>query len=842
MKTLLLFLSGLAIGLSLQAQIDFDAYQQFKSQHAVIGSDELQLVYARPAEYYYKGYGGTPALSQVAWLDSVRERLALSSDELQLLSDHHFFVSERMSYPNFGSAFHTIYANDLPVFISTDAILHALHSSYSYLLKSTERFLMRDNLEKFLADLYSEFPTMATVYAGKGIDESLADADLYLTIAYSLISGEDKPVRLATNEQFQEVMAAIASENFSELSLFCKTERKRRIDFSQFKVRGHYVDTPSDQAMGYPSLENYFRTMMWLGRIEFFMTPPVNNPWELNWEADEIKRMNITALLLNELMQGTVELSRFKQNETIVNYLVGESDNVTPGDLQQLLNEQGITKATDLLDAKVYANWQQSISMHPELEQKIMGGMLFSNPDAGEPDKLPLSFRLSGQRFIIDSYVLANMVYDRIIYEGKKVFRGLPDPLEAAFALGNSDAAYLLADQIDAFHYGPNLANMRYLIDHQSDSFWTTSYYNSWLGAIRQLNPLDDDSHLPFFMRTSAWHHQKLNTQLASWSQLRHDNLLYAKPSYTGMTGCSYPCSYVEPYPEFYAALAVFTREAGEFFSQIESDYWEFNQIKSYFTVFAGIMDQLEVLARKELEGQPFSSAEKSWLQSMLFEGGGSGAPPYSGWYNQLFANTDDINKHDYPVVDVHTQPTDEIGNVVGKVLHTGTGKINLGVFLIKNSESGNYTAYTGPFMSYHENVTANFKRLTDQDWASMIQSNAVERPEWTSIYLADVTGTISTTAPALPFRFLEGTGVDDEVLNQLQVYPNPVINHLTIRHNEPSNEVGSYRLMGLSGSLLLQGNFRQETVIDFSSLKKGLYLLHISTKQKQFAYKIVKE
>ncbi len=67
-------------------------------------------------------------------------------------------------------------------------------------------------------------------------------------------------------------------------------------------------------------------------------------------------------------------------------------------------------------------------------------------------------------------------------------------------------------------------------------------------------------------MQTTAWHHEKLNTQLTSWAQLRHDNILYGKQSYTGGTGCSYPYTYVEPYPELYAQLALFAEKAGAFF------------------------------------------------------------------------------------------------------------------------------------------------------------------------------------------------------------------------------------------------------------------------------------
>ncbi len=56
--------------------------------------------------------------------------------------------------------------------------------------------------------------------------------------------------------------------------------------------------------------------------------------------------------------------------------------------------------------------------------------------------------------------------------------------------------------------------------------------------------------------KTEAWGRRLLSTQLASWAELRHDTLLYAKQSYTGGDTCEFPDAYVDPYPAFYARIA----------------------------------------------------------------------------------------------------------------------------------------------------------------------------------------------------------------------------------------------------------------------------------------------
>jgi len=825
----------------LSAQIDVDEFNTFKSQHVNLTATGLNTLYPRPEPSYYKGYNHTPELANVAYLDSVREAYNLTEDELTMLSDNHFFITQRIEKIGFARALHDIYINDLPVFVSTDIILDALHRSYDYLLKNLERDLMSRNLEDFLAELYQNLPEFLEKYDEEGINESLKDIDLYVTVAYSLISGKKQPLNIASEELYDQVLTAIDKCKPARISLFCKKERTRELDFSQFKVRGHYVYTEMDKALGLKSLEPYFRAQMWLGRIEFFMTPAAASPWEEPWGEDEIRRMNINAYLLNELWANSANKHKLNKNNYIINYLVGESDNVTPTELENFYSEQGVSDVAFFFEEERYDAYLKALSDNDNFAQKIMGGMLFSNPDS-IADTLPVSYRLSGQRFIIDSYILANMVYDRIIYQNRAIFRGMPKPLDALYALGNSDAAYFLQDEIEEFKYASNLANMRYLVDHKEHSFWQSSYYNGWLGAIRCLNPVEDDENQPFFMRTSAWHQQKMNTQLASWAQLRHDNVLYAKPSYTGMTGCSFPHSYVEPYPEFYAGIADFTSDLAEFLGNLDLSGWEAASAVSGLENVVEVMNKLEQIAIKELNGTPFSDDENDWLKTMLFENGMSGAPPYSGWYADLLLNPHDMLEADFPVVDIHTQPTDRSGAPVGKVLHVGTGKVNMGTFIVKDVESGKYRAYTGPFFSYYDTITTNFKRLTDQDWERIIDSgNKPSRPEWTSNFLIDEKGKKQQDIIALPNKMLVGIDEYAEAENApFSVYPNPVTGKLHVRTNCMDSDV-RYSIITIDGKVIQNSTFSENLDIDFSTMKKGLYLLHLKGNNVDVVQKIIK-
>lgn len=843
MKKLLLASSFLLLSYFAFSQVNFDKeYLNFRNSVVGLSEAQLQNMYARPAEFYIKGFSEDFSVSNIQYLDSIIEKFELTNDELELIRQNKFMVSERLSYSTFGSAFHSIYYNDLPVFITTDAILHALHMSYDKILKNLELQMMSSNLEEYLRWLYNNFSVLENKYGGDtALANGLKDADLYITIAYSLITDQLQDGHVVNQDRIAEIWDLINAEKMAYISLFTFPDRTRKIDFSQFTVRGHYVYTHEDELLGIKSLEPYFRAMMWVGRTDFLLTPPPKNPWETPWSDAEIQRMNIGAFMLNELVEQSEKKEQLEFNETVINYLVGKSDNITPGAFSSLLDNIGITSAQQILDSLTFKNLQAALNNDPDLAQQILSDFYFMDPQTDEPGILPVSYRLSGQRFIIDSYILGNVVFDKLIQDGKKLMRMMPNPLDALFVLGNNDALPLLKQEFKKHEYSEQLANLRFLVDKKPDDFWNGSLYNAWLNGIRELNPGTETDSQPLFMKTAAWHHEKINTQLASWSQLRHDNLLYAKQSYTGGTGCSFPYSYIEPYPDFYREIKQFAHKAGNFFEQLSGTNYELQRIADFFPHFESVMEKLEVLANKQLNGQLFSEEENEWLKSMLFAGGGSGIPPYTGWYVDLFYDNWDAAEYDFTVVDVHTQPTDEFGNVVGKVLHTGTGQINLGVFIATCPFSyEKQMAYVGPTMSYYETITNDFKRLTDQEWEELVWDNEVpQRPLWTNIYLAGNKGEKREKSIELPSQLYISAPVISSGSTLMNVYPNPVRNVLNIYVPQKIDD-GFVEIFNANGTLVLQkklNSLASQTVeIKVGNWPEGMYLIRLINDRNEFA------
>jgi hypothetical protein len=64
----------------------------------------------------------------------------------------------------------------------------------------------------------------------------------------------------------------------------------------------------------------------------------------------------------------------------------------------------------------------------------------------------------------------------------------------------------------------------------------------------------------------------------------------------------------------------------------------------------------------------------------------------------------------------------------------------------------------------------------------------------------------------------------------KLTIFPNPASQQVTLKFSEPFNKDLTYTISDLQGRQLLQGSIQnQETVLDISSLSKGIYLLNIS-------------
>ncbi|HEY9829927.1 MAG TPA: DUF3160 domain-containing protein, partial [Stenomitos sp.] len=715
------------------------AFQEALQKIGQISPQEFAQRYATPAKYLSK-ISFDPTTAKF-WDDFNKNHLfQLNSEELAIFKKNGFVVSERLGGQNFADVFYRIYSHDLPVFVSADALLHAWHRSYDAILEELEETYLSTSLDEILEGMHERIADAWKQY-GKGVlGESVRDADYFLAVARSLLLDKVVNTYLEQDTQVAETLKALQGEQLDEFELF---GRFRQVDFSQFKVRGHYENSEL--------LKRYFRAMMWCGRIDLRIAGSLeeSSPRELG-----------AAVVLYDLLKQCGKFEQWQQFDQLLQTLVGRTDSMTFAQLGGILDKAKIKSPADVKDWGVLL----------ELEADILAGKIgvqhirshyYESPFEPEKVKLPRSFTVLGQKFVVDSWVTSKVVADDIEWDGEKVQRRVPICLDVAFAaLGNDQVVPELVARMtdtegrrfrDGLNYQHNLAAVRDVIDEQNKAVWEENIYMSWLATLRELSAPKTDRRYPEAMRNRSWAMKTLNTQLASWTQLRHDTILYVKQSYTDGLLCYYPAGFVEPRPAFWERFEKMALLAANLIKKIP--FPERSVMKGYrYEIrlqdiqkrqtefcknFANKLAILKRIAQKELAQEKLTQGETKFLEDIVELFYGSGGPPsYNGWYPSLFyKGSDDSAKQDAIVADVHTNVPAQLIGDPGCVLHQGVGNVDLLMIAVDNGEDK--MVYVGPVLSHYEFEMPGVSRKSDSEWRGEIQLGKVPlRPDWTKDYL----------------------------------------------------------------------------------------------------------
>jgi hypothetical protein len=681
----------------------------------------------------------------------------LDPTEFGLFQTNGFVVSERLGSASFGDAYYRIFNADLPVFVTADSVLHAWHRSYQRMLEELEEVELATLLSLVTSNMSVQLPQTWQQYGQGPLSNSILDADYFLTVARSLSAGQQLPSTLGNPGVDQQVAGALSAVYSQALvQTFPIFGAYRAIDFSQFIVRGHYTDSVQ--------LSRYFLTTMWCGRIDLRLaTFPPN-------KEDDIRQLG-TAVVMSWLLNTAGQFDNWSALEQITRAFVGITDSMTFAQLGDLLANANIRSPADIPDLLTLTNLQTRLLTGELGVQAIQGEFMFS-PCGPEQLKLPRSFTICGQKFVMDSWAFSQLVYDRILWSpddvpyiiNGKVVRRKPSCLDVAFSVFGNDqvvqelVARMLDNNGEAFRDGPhlpyqhNLLALRQAIDQQDPSVWTNNIYTAWLGALRALSAPTTDSIYPEAMRARPWAMKTLNTQLASWTQLRHDTVLYAQQSYTADIVCSYPNGFVEPRPEFWHQMKALADTAAAAISTIslsELAYVRSNQI-AFLTNFSAQVSTLEEISVKELAQEPLSIPETDFLKNLIeLVWGYSNFRQWNGWYPKLFyqnlfystfMDLPDCDFWDALVTDVHSDPPDGMVGDPGAVVHEGVANVNLLLIAIDNGPDR--MVYAGPVLSHYEFEMPGLARMTDQQWkTNVLAGQKPLQPDWTRSYL--VPGTI---------------------------------------------------------------------------------------------------
>jgi len=642
----------------------------------------------------------------------------LSDEQRALLEENGFVV-----VPSRAAQIYEVYKSakerGIPIFVTTDALLHTYHVLYDYTLRAAEiNHFVNDlkGLNAAMIEVAEEQYSASPGEVGEAARRNLA----YFSVASVLLDPSTPIAADVADDVNAELDLIKAHQGFAESPIFGYKE-----DYSQYVPRGHYTRNET--------FERYFKAMMWYGRMMFRLKPGPSP------EAIEAGRMEtrqailIVAALQDAQVGGESALAVWERVYEPTVFFVGQTDDLNVYDYAQVIREVYGDQLTlaDLEDeAKLDQFIQQAMTLRPP---KIVSSYV---TDQEKPEEVTKGFRFMGQRFIPDSYMFQQLVYDKVgTQDDPRVF---PKGLDVAAVLDSARAYEILLEVYNEGRY----ANYQEQMEKLREEFgqlppqqWVENLYWSWLYALRPLLEIRGEGY-PAFMQNQGWVDKDINTFLGSWTELRHDTILYAKQSYTMKATGIMPQpeavkGYVEPQPEVYARLAALAKQMRtglEGRGLLDAEYVDkLERLES-------LLLSLKTMAEKELappsfppkvggdEGGALSEEEYELIRNI----GGilEGITTFSAQVKEEI--TSEADERMAVVADVHTDVN------TGQVLEEAVGDA-FTIYVIAPVE-GQLVAAQGGVFSYYEFTHPMDDRLTDEAWQAL--EPKPDLPVWTGSFI----------------------------------------------------------------------------------------------------------
>lgn len=633
------------------------------------------------------------------------------------------------------------------VFVSTDFLIHIYHVLIDRSFQNIEEVNFQPALRQLTEALYNNAITKYNQEQDPQLKDSWKRLSVFYLVPQVLLnSSSNKPIIYFGNSAEQDKglqddnnadsLASVQAQlqqyqNTTPTEIYQSASQKLNLimeakafspeeDYTQYTPRSHYTKNSV--------LRSYFRAMMWYGRQAF----KVDN---LDSTRDA---MLITWQLGSTKVTGKTALAVWEQIYLPTVFFVGRSDDLTIYEYSNLMTKI-YGSSVDYGALADPAKLQQFQSEAQKLQgPKILSEVITLNPN-DPPTKEELlqstkGFRFMGQRFIPDSYMFSSLTQgdEKADSETGQKLPSTPTALMIMSILGSNTADSLLNDWIstNAPQSDKVIAKVKNQLKDEFQKYdektWTQNVYWSWLYNLR---PLFDDHNdgYPMFMRGLPWSQKSLVSVLGSWTELRHDTLLYAKQSYAEMGGGGgeppkpppVPKGYVEPNLSFITrliALTTMTRDGLNSKGLLES------RQKSKFDSFLNSLQFFKSIAEKELSDSIIPDADYEKLRTIV-----RSSYPSIVWKPDGSLMTEQDARAGI-IADVHTDAKK------GQVLYEATGAPAIIYVAVKDKNGTRLTR--GVTYSYYEFTQPIGKRLTDQDWQGMIYegkntNNIPPQPNW---------------------------------------------------------------------------------------------------------------
>lgn len=751
----------------------------------------------------------------------------IASEQFPLSYSNGIPVSTKDDYTAYYVA---LQGKDIPIFITADSVLHYYHIIFDTTLMEIERDVFYDYVWNITKYLFDESIKEYNNTSGD-LKEAARRNVAYFSVALTLLTPNES--QIITDEKLKEMYCkglsdenckyAIENAKMSAQKTYFTEEQAVKYkfavpdsvkddvaseiklieshkgweyspifiykeDYSQYVPRGHYNNSEK--------LKNYFKALVWYGR----MTMLVNGSKDIEKSKSvcggydgiisdyDATMQTLQALLTSyNFMRSPDVQDKWSRMYEVTSFLIGFSDDLGPYEYAKVLNDafgkdsspkniqDNITKIEETLKAlpynpKIYSGLGgcELVMPCPPLTDKDIQDLKREAQNLLNETK---GFRLIGQKFTIDSWILSEIVSPYSgEYMGEKTplptnelpftytwndqypadeenrpftwvktlvsgcgdgreVRGFPQGLDIMAVLGSDRAYSILKDSGDTNYsdYDKKFTEIKKEIDAIPQSEWYKNVYMNWLYTLKSLFTSFSKGY-PTFMQSKAWQDKELNTALSSWTELRHDTILYVKQSYGmseggegGAEGEKPFPGYVEPVPEFYSRLLTLTKLTGDGLSKLLPEESKNLGLNLQFQSLSWVPQRLLEISKKELENTPFDDSDYYMIKGI--------GDSFEHSMRNLFMGDIDLDfLKSSLVADVHTEGNTKL------VLEEATGYIKTMVVACKTPDGKIHLA-VGPVFTYYEFKQPMDSRLTDQEWRKMLEGSHPNTPEWVSSF-----------------------------------------------------------------------------------------------------------
>ena len=547
------------------------------------------------------------------------------------------------------------------ILITNDLVLHSFHKLFDNTLKYYEQTVARDTVKELSQNLFDKFSTLAKNEKNGDLRETYEFLAAYWAMPAALLVEKEKleiephydeakwervEWTVKDDEELRNIVRENALQYFKQLDSYSKvviSDTFEKIfnaneiipdyflmtyspdfivlnginqDYTQFTPRSHYTDNAE--------LKTYFMAMKWLMREKFYF-------------GDD-KLTNAALVMVSNISdEDTQKLADLSDK---IKKLVGGDDDLTLDSLSAWMKENNLNSPESVLNITE----EQKSELFKLVPQKIQSTaysaddiMEISSDDAKD---MTAGFVFFGEKFTLDSYLFdlttaGSAEVEYAYMPNKQTALIVPEVLE-----NNSDAAQIVdlwmntrMVKWDVFE-NSELAQYSSYNEVKQDAIEKikeevtnpsimNTVYHLWINMLGYLIN-EPEENAPYFKLDPVYKLKNLVTYMGSYTELKHDTLLYVKQSYAELWwGGNAECSIevnppLLPVPKWYIEADIdVINQLIELNNQTKSDFNELdNYILNNFVEFDEFLNHLKRILVQQMNNEIISDEDFEWMRT----------------------------------------------------------------------------------------------------------------------------------------------------------------------------------------------------------------------------------